>query len=566
VPRTDPPIPPSITPLPASSSSAPARSGPTLSRRTVLRTGAIAGAAAVVTVPGAAGAAASTPLFGHGVASGDPLPDAVMLWTRVTPTAASAPGSGTGPDTTVRWEVSRDRDFTSVVASGSVTATATSDHTVKVDVSGLTPATEYFYRFSAANTLSETGRTVTAPAPESAVSGLRLGVVSCANWEGGYFSAYRHLAGRDDLFAVVHLGDYLYEYGTGEYSAMPAGTGRVHEPRHEIVTLADYRIRHAQYKTDPDLRALHAAVPMIATWDDHESADNAHERGAENHDPATEGDWAARRAAATRAYIEWMPVRTDGSRLYRRFRFGTLAELSMLDLRTYRTEQPSLRAPRRSPADDHGTLTGARQMEWLTSGLTTSPTHWKLVGNPVMITPLLIPPLDPQRTGALTDLLGVPAAGVPVNTDQWDGYPADRQRLLDALRETGTGNVVFLTGDIHTTWASDVPEDAALYPAGSVATELVVPSVTSDNIDDLLGVPPRTATPPIEDAIRGLNRHIAYVELDSHGYGVLDVTPEAVQMDWFFLDDRTDPASGVTRAAGMRVRTGTAHVEPAPPL
>jgi alkaline phosphatase D len=541
-----------------------------MSRRAVLRSGAALGAAGVAAL-GTAGVASAAPnAFAHGVASGDPLPDRVILWTRVTPAPEATPGSGLGPDTAVRWEIAADEGFRAVTASGTVTATAASDHTVKVDATGLDPDTTYFYRFTSAGSgaVSPTGRTRTAPDDGASPGRLRFGVVSCANWEDGYFSAYRHLAARTDLDAIVHLGDYLYEYGTGEF-APRGGPVRRHAPLHETVTRTDYRVRHAEYKTDPDVQALHAVLPWIITWDDHEFADNAWSGGAENHQPATEGPWADRIVAARRAYLEWMPVRASGadSRLYRRLRFGDLAELSMLDLRSYRSEQVGLGPGLRDIADTNRTITGAEQMTWLTAGITSSPTRWQLVGNPVMFSPLLVPPLDPHSTSALTELLGVPATGVPINTDQWDGYAADRQRLLDAIAAADRRNVVFLTGDIHTSWACDIPVDAAAYPVGgTVATELVVASVTSQNIDDLLGVPPRTTSPAIEAAVRDLNRHVRYVELDSHGYGVLDVTPDAVQMDWMYVLDRSDPATGVRHGASLRVTDGSARVEPAAPL
>ncbi|MEE2034975.1 alkaline phosphatase D family protein [Rhodococcus chondri] len=538
-----------------------------LSRRAVLRSSAVVAGTTVFAAATARPAAAAPVMFAHGVASGDPLPDAVILWTRVTPTPDAIPGSGIGPDTPVAWEIARDKDFREIVASGSVTASATSDHTVKIDATGLDPATAYFYRFTAAGAVSATGRTHTAPAPGASLDRLRFGVVSCANWEGGFFGAYRHLAARGDLFAIVHLGDYLYEYAAGEYPVSVGTEVRRHEPAHEIVSPADYRIRHGQYKTDPDLQALHAQLPWIVVWDDHEAANDAYNGGAENHDPATEGDWAQRKAASVQAYTEWMPVRMDGSRLYRRLRFGDLAELSMLDLRSYRTEQARPGADWRTLDDDSRTITGAEQMAWLTAGLTSSPTRWQLVGNSVMIAPLLLPPLDERTTGALTELLGIPSMGVPFSTDQWDGYPVDRQRLLDAITTAGKRNVVFLTGDIHTSWGMDIPADAAAYPgAGTVATEFVVPSVTSANIDEMLGVPPRSASPSIENLMQSTNRHVHYVELDSHGYGVLDVERGTVQMDWFHLANKADPATGVRRATGLRVADGSARVEPAPPL
>ncbi|WP_241384450.1 alkaline phosphatase D family protein [Rhodococcus sp. CH91] len=531
------------------------------SRRTVLRSGIAAVGAAAFT-SAFPSAAASPAVFAHGVASGDPLPDAVILWTRVTPTPEATPGSGVGPDLVVTWEVSRSGRFDEIVSSGTVRAHAVSDHTVKVDVRGLDPDSAYFYRFRAAGAVSPIGRTSTAPAPDAPVGRLRFGVVSCSDWEGGFFTSYRHLAARDDLDAVIHLGDYLYEYAAGEFPVAGARAVRSHRPAHEIVSLADYRTRHAQYKTDPDLQALHARVPWIVVWDDHESANNAWAGGAENHDPRLEGDWRRRKAASVQAYDEWMPVRMNAGRLYRRLRYGRLAELSMLDLRTYRSEQ--IPGAGRAVGDPGRTMTGREQMKWLTAGLTSSPARWQLIGNSVMIAPVLLPPLDRRTTSALTELLGVPSEGLPYNTDQWDGYTADRRRLLDAITTAGLRNVVFLTGDIHTSWAADIPVDAARYPdAGTVATEFVVPSVTSANIDELLGVPPRTVSPALEATVTATNRHVRFVELDSHGYGVLEVTPDATQMDWFFIGDRADPNSIARRVAGYRVADGTAKVEPA---
>ncbi|RQM33747.1 alkaline phosphatase [Rhodococcus ruber] len=536
-----------------------------VSRRTALRAGgAVLGAAALAAVC-ASPASAQNSVFAHGVASGDPLPDRVILWTRVTPAPDAVPGSGLGAATAVRWEVATDGDFRDVVASGSVTTSPVSDHTVKVDATGLEPDTAYVYRFTAGDVSSPVGRTRTAPGPDTDPDRLRFAVVSCSNWEAGFFGVYRHLAARPDLDAVVHLGDYLYEYGTGEYAAGDRVV-RPHDPRHEIVTLADYRIRHGQYKSDPDLQRLHALVPWIVVWDDHESANDAWSGGAENHDPAVEGIWADRRAAALQAYLEWQPVRpggtTDAPRLYRRLQFGSLAELSMLDLRSYRSEQVN----GRRLDDPERTITGAEQMAWLTAGVASSGTRWQLVGNPVMIAPVLLPPLDERTTAALTAVAGIPAAGAPFNVDQWDGYPADRRRLLDAIRASGR-DVVFLTGDIHSSWAADIPVDAANYPgAGTVATELVVPSVTSANIDELLGVAPRTVSPSIEAAVQATNRHIGYVELDSHGFGILDVTADAVQMDWFYVLDPTDPGTGARYGTSRRVAAGTPRLAPAGPL
>ncbi|SDN69904.1 alkaline phosphatase D family protein [Allokutzneria albata] len=531
-----------------------------LDRRTLLRaTGLAVGAAGLTALPATA---TSGEVFQHGVASGDPLPTTVLLWTRVTPTPESLPGSGAGPDVDVRWQVSADPAFTQVITEGTVTTGPGRDHTVKVDATGLSPATTYYYRFRLNEAVSDTGTTRTAPAADAAVQHLRFGVVSCSNWQAGHFAAYRVLAERGDLDLVVHLGDYLYEHGPGEF---PVGYAvRPHSPAREVLTLSDYRKRHAQYKTDPHLKRLHAAVPWTITWDDHEVANNAWSGGAGNHDPATEGDWAARRAAARRAYFEWMPVRNTGDRLYRKLRFGTLAELSMLDLRSYRSKQVKILSG--EVDDPKRSLAGGEQLTWLVDGLVSSTARWKLVGNPVMISPTLIPPLPSNILGPLLSLLGLPAEGGVVFTDQWDGYTADRRTLLDALGRNKVTNTVFLTGDVHSSWACDVPADAGLYPLSpSLATELVCPSVTSDNIDDILHVPPRTAAVIAEKALRGLNRHVKWVEYDSHGAAVLDVTPSSLRMDWYFLADRTKPDSSARLAKSFRVRNGTQRVEEVDP-
>ncbi|MEV6768980.1 alkaline phosphatase D family protein [Nocardia sp. NPDC051030] len=506
---------------------------------------------------GSSTAHAQSPVFRHGIASGDPLPSGVIIWTRVTQSEDALPGSGAGGPVAVRWEVAADDSFASIAASGTHTATADSDHTVKIDVSGLAAGREYCYRFTALGQTSAVGRTHTAPDPSATPDRLRLGVVSCANWEAGYFSAYRHLAARGDLDAIVHLGDYLYEYQRGEYGGRN-GTVRPHEPAHEIVSLADYRIRHAQYKTDPDLADLHTRLPFICTWDDHESADNAWTGGAENHQPDTEGDWQSRRAAALQAYLEWMPVRSGAdSRIYRRLRFGTLAELSMLDLRSYRDQQAKSGTGWRQVDNPDRTITGKAQMDWLSAGLESAPVSWKLIGNPVMIAPLVFPPLEPATTKALTELIGIPQSGIPANVDQWDGYTTDRQHLLRTITDGNVSDVVFLTGDIHTSWAADVPVDAAAYPAGQQAgVEFVIPSVSSQSMGDMTKTPPRTASVAAETAIVGVNRHLHYAELDSHGYGVLHVDADQAQMDWFYLTDVADPNSGVRHGISFAVRRG----------
>ncbi|MCL8025029.1 alkaline phosphatase D family protein [Nocardioides bruguierae] len=560
------------------------------SRRTVLSgaaaTGLTASALTASTGTGPAAAAGSTHqtqdadeaaarraghrVFRHGVASGDPLPDAVVLWTRVTPTRDASPGSGIGPRTTVGWQVAADRAFTRVVRRGRFTTGRGRDHTVKIDVAGLAPATTYYYRFTALGQTSRTGRTRTAPSHDAALASLRVGMVSCGNWQAGYFAAYRGLADRDDLDLVLHLGDYLYEYGPGEYGYGPDDVDiRSHEPAHEMVGLADYRRRHGQYKTDRDLQRAHARHPWVVTWDDHETTNDAYDDGAENHQPDTEGDWPTRRARAHRAYDEWMPVRMagtadlrDGSRLFRRLRFGTLAQLNMLDLRTYRSQQPGL-TDGAAIDDPERTITGAQQMAWLKDSLTNDPgtPQWKVVGNPVMIAPVTFAGLPSRVTRAVDDVTGLlPDDGQPYNVDQWDGYTADRREVFAHLQDEGVTDVLFLTGDIHSGWACELPVEAGDYAVTreSVGVELVCASVTSGNLKDITGAP--EATPAVEAAILANNPHVKHLDFDNHGFCVLELTPERAQCDWFVIGDRAEVDTPITWSVSWTTQASSNRV------
>ncbi|MFD9955279.1 alkaline phosphatase D family protein [[Kitasatospora] papulosa] len=537
-------------------------------RRTVVKAAAATAIAGSVLAAATNARAAGGPAFLHGVASGDPLPDGILLWTRVTPAPDAVPGSGLGADTPVVWEIAEDKAFSRIAARGTTVARAGSDHTVKADVRGLRPATAYFFRFSVAGggaedgqgVLSPVGRTRTAPAAGASVPGIRFGVVSCANWEAGWFSPYRHLAARADLDAVLHLGDYIYEYASGSYPTQDTVV-RPHAPLHEIVSLADYRLRHATYKTDTDLQALHAAHPVIAIWDDHEFANDAWSGGAENHTPGAEGPWTARMAAAKQAYFEWMPVRasTEGT-VYRRLRFGDLAELHLLDLRSFRSEQASV--GNGAVDDPERSITGRAQLDWLKAGLTASDARWKLVGTSVMISPVAFGALPAHLLAPLAELLGLPAEGLAVNVDQWDGYTDDRKELISHLRDGAVTDTVFLTGDIHMAWANDVPVKAATYPlSASAATEFVVTSVTSDNLDDILRVAPQTVSVVAAAAVKAANRHVKWVDLDSHGYGVLDVTAERSQMDYYAVSDKTDKGAASSWVRSYRTLSGTQRVE-----
>ena len=568
-----------------------------LSRRTVFKGGAAAAAALALgtLTPEAARAAvaetAAAGVFGFGVASGDPTATEVLLWTRVTPTPEAVPGSGKGPAVTVRWELAADEAFTRVLRSGTVVADVSRDHTVKVVVSRLTPYTRYFYRFTAAGSTSPVGRTQTAPDEPGALHALRLAFVSCSNYTGGYFTAYRGLAARDDLDFVLHLGDYVYEYGNDRREAGIPGSGdrygpaaldgvRDHQPPVEMVSLADYRVRHALYKADPDLAAAHRRHPWIVIFDDHEIANDAYDTGAENHeaadDPDTpgvrpEGDFLARRERAFRAYLEWMPIRepamwqplpSKGRQFFRRYRFGDLAELSVIETRQNRSRQvPAVVNGQVNPAlaDPKRHLPDPPQLDWLTRGIATGRTAWHLVGNQTVFTRVNALPSGPVLPGQV------------FNTDQWDGYQADQRRVLDAMSRSTTDPVV-LTGDIHSSWANELPADPARYPAdgASVGVEFVCPSVTSDGFKESLGSAQAAQVATV--AARTVNPWVKYLEGIGHGFVVLDVTPERVQADFWFIrsggdkgllvDARTDPDATVAletsfvSAKGSRTVTG----------
>ncbi|WP_417288360.1 alkaline phosphatase D family protein [Corynebacterium variabile] len=570
------------------------------------RRGFLAGAAAlgaVALAPRAAAASAGgadatdTPAFAHSVASGDPLPDAVVLWTRVTPTPDATPGSGRGEPTTVRWEITSSEnssaDFSGAL-SGTVSTDASTDHTVKVDVTGLAPATDYAYRFTvldgpAAGAVSRTGRARTAPAPGADPRNLRFGVCSCANYEAGYFRAYRDMADRPDLEFTLHLGDFTYEYATGEYGGAYDTTVRRVQPPNRTVTLADYRIRQGFYHQDGDLADLLAVRPLIAIWDDHEFADNSWRDGVTGNSFEPGDDFAAMKEAATQAYLEWMPVR--GLPLQRHLRFGTLAEFIIPDLRSFRDEQQEIPAAWQggsgSDAPDR-TMMGRSQADWFTDVLTTSDTRWQLIGNEVMFVPMTLPnTLDPRIHDWLVNQVGLPSDGLALNADQWDGYMAERQRIIDVIAGgsgnadgsggSGTGaakpGVVFLTGDIHSSWAADIPAHAGDWSTRrnrrAVATEFVVPSVSAASAFDGIASSPALKEPVLaalgagESVITQVDDWFRYVDLTRHGYMAVDVTAERVQADWHHGDVLT-PDAPLTWSTSFMAVHGSPGAVPAP--
>ncbi len=454
--------------------------------------------------------------FYHGVASGDPLSDAVIIWTRVTSTA---------PSVDVDWYMALDTGMTQIVAQGLVTTDASKDYTVKVDVTGLDPYTTYYYDFKAEGRYSLRGRTKTAPVGDT--DSLRFAVVSCSSYDQGYFNAYQRIALRNDLDAVIHLGDYIYEYEEGDF-----GTVRQPVPQNEIITLSDYRMRHSHYKLDEDLRDIHQNYPFITTWDDHETANNSWFGGADNHNTG-EGDWFDRKSAGIRAYYEWMPLRkpdpSDDERIYRQVSYGDLADFFVLDTRLEGREEQdgtSNNSPTRS-------ILGPDQFEWLTAGMKNSNAQWKVLAQQVMMAPLEI-------------------FGSTVNEDQWDGYAPERRKLYDTLMMNNIQDMVVLTGDIHTSWANDLPLSGYNSGTGanSAGVEFITPSITSPGLPINIGVP----------LLQLGNPHMKYINLDEHGYYVLSLNKLRTQADWYYVTDIDAPSNGESYVQTWYTNTGSRHL------
>jgi alkaline phosphatase D len=488
----------------------------------------------------------SEEVFRHGVASGDPLPDRVFLWTRVS--------GDTEDPVEVRWTVALDEGLEDVVASGTAVARAEQNHTVHVDAAGLSPGTAYWYGFDGLGASSRTGRTKTLPhgRPER----IRFGVCSCAKYTAGHFNVYGRLADRDDLDFLLHLGDYIYELGNDDPNAPAGEIGRAAEPPHECITLEDYRRRYAHHRLDPDLQRLHARLPFISTLDDHEICDNTWREGAKRHDPS-EGPWVEREAAALRAWREWLPVRLpseDPLQVFRRFRIGELADLVVLDGRTRRDEESG--APEVMD-DPERTILGPEQERWLLDLLEGSDAMWRLLGNSVMIGQVYTR-LMPEDVGEPLGELGVLTKREHgPEPDQWDGYPAARDRLFQAVEEHRVGNVVFLSGDVHTAWAVDLKRDVADEQERALAVEFVTPSVTTANLDEhLADAPAGLTSEEIEEHVCEGNPHVRWVDLDRHGFIAVDVTAERVQADWWFADGVREPSDAVEHGASWLVRSG----------
>lgn len=473
--------------------------------------------------------------FYFGLASGDPLPDAVILWTKVLPDSS-------GP-IEVRWEVAADSLFSEIRQKGTTRAVPENGYTVKIDVKGLSPNTSYYYRFSALGRRSPVGRTRTAPEIGSPVDSIRLAVVSCSNYEAGYFNAYRALARERDLAAVLHLGDYIYEYAVGVYG--DTSLGRTHLPSHEIVSLDDYRIRYGQYRLDEDLQEVHRLHPFITIWDDHEITNNAYVAGAQNHQPG-EGNYEDRKAAARQAYYEWLPVRDKLSgELYRQLSFGLLADLFMLDERLAgRTSQAdSLSQP--GFADSTRTMLGKEQRQWLLGNLAASEAQWKIIGNQVIFSDLNFEGIIP---------------GWQINLDAWDGYPFEKKQILNFLEQNSIENTIFVTGDSHCSWAFEVPAGQQAYrergSEAALAVEFGATSITSSNYDERVGM---DTVAMLTNMYRAPERnpHLKYVDLAQHGFLLLKLTQEKATAEWHYVSTIREARAKTSVGKRFSVKTGS---------
>ena len=441
--------------------------------------------------------------FPYGVASGDPYSESVVLWTAIHPTQSVE---------TLVWECTSDSTFHYIDISGIAMTTANSGGTVKVIARGLQASTHYYYRFWWNESTSPVGRTKTAP-PPNAMEPIKLGVVSCANYEAGFFHAYKALAAQEGLDAVVHLGDYLYEYAP--IKAKWTLAERKHIPNHELLSIEDYRLRYAQYHQDPDLQALHAAHPIIAIWDDHEIANNSYQSGAQNHQ-AEEGAYLDRAKAAMQAYREWMPIREDQPQGYRVLRFGQMVDLILLETRLDgRTAQPKKNEDRFQPEEVHHMMS-PHQRDWLLGSLEQSQAAYRVICNQVIFSPLNLGVLPSKKVASY-------------NLDAWDGYAKERD-LLSSYFAT-SAPVVILTGDSHCAWA--------FQNKGYV--ELCVQSITSPNFNEF--------AQPLIARLAGFllkweNHNLEFVNTRDHGFMLVEFGQAYVESTWVFMDEIKQKAGG----------------------
>ena len=465
--------------------------------------------------------------FYHGVASGDPLPDRVIIWTRVTPDDSLS-------SIDVSWEVARNPAFNQIVKEGTITTSPAKDYTVKVDVDGLDANSYYYYRFSALDNTSPIGRTKTLPSGDADT--VKFAVVSCSNWQHGYFNAYDRVAEKQ-VNAVLHLGDYIYEYGIDN----ARNVDRRHLPEHEIITVDDYRTRYSQYHLDKGLRNMRQQHPMIAIWDDHEVANNSFVAGAQNHQP-NEGDYLARKAAAKKAYYEWIPIRENDNH-YRSFSFGNLAELIMLDERLEGRTKPAEGFDDPIYPDQDRSMLGSKQLNWFEGRLKNTRARWKVIGNQVVFSDLDRSVVSPKN---------------PRNMDSWDGYPAEKQKVAQMIKNNDIGNVIFLTGDTHASWAFEVVADPMRKNQKRdyqpLAVEFGTTSISSTNSNESM---PDDSVKVREQALMQANPHLKFVNQRDHGYLLLTLTPATAQADWYFVGTILTPDDSETLAKSLQVRANS---------
>lgn len=505
--------------------------------------------------------------FTHGVASGEPSQDSVLLWTRFVPDGGAA--------ARVTAELAETGDFARPVAGGTVVTGAFRDWTAKLTLAGLQPGRRYFYRFSAGGQVSPVGQTRTLP--DGRVDSFRMAVFSCANLPFGYFNAYAYAAARDDLHLGIHLGDYFYEYKRGTYpSEAEAVAARVLDPAGELIQLADYRARYACYRADPDLQRLHARLPMLASTDDHETANDSWEGGAENHNPG-EGDWTLRKIAALQAWREWMPV---SDMPWKAYEIGDLGTYFRTETRLLgRSQPPDLGAILGHGGDPAAALTafrdgawqdpartmmGSEQESWLAGAMRRSVQagkRWQVVGvgavmgstkAPAVAANWLSPSTPDYIASRVKVALLAARLGLPNNLDAWDGYPAARSRLLGAAQQAGA-DLVMLAGDSHNAWAFDLAEGGK--PAG---VEFDGHSVTSPGYESFF---PQVAPADVAKAVIGANPALKWAATSRRGYMAVTLTPEAATCDWVFLQTIAGRSTKIAHSHRMQTRAGRRTVE-----
>lgn len=492
--------------------------------------------------------------FLHGVASGDPTETSVILWTRVTPDSTVM-----GNSIDVAWTIADDPNLENIIQSGMAEATMDRDFTLKLTVTDLEAGSTYYYGFEALGKHSLTGKTKTTPTD---TEHLKFGVLNCVNFQTGYFNAFHRLADRNDLDAIIFLGDLFYEYGDGVVANSSIVADRPIEPKHEIVTLDDYRLRYSTYHLDTNFIRLLQQYPFISVWDDHEFANNAWIGGSTNHDPNNEGPWDDRKAAAQQAFFEWTPITEHPeNHIQRSIRYGDLAEIIMLDTRIVGREEPFFDILDPGVNNPDRTLLGAEQKAWMKDQVLNSDAKWKILGNQVVFAKFSM--------GWLTMLAPVQSFYQYESQflDGWKGYPAEQQEVLDFISDNEIDNLIFLSGDIHTTFALDLPNtpnevmivdtstltQVPIYSPspdydpetgeGSLAVEMIVPSATSPNFDEIFD--PFTANfiqgfissdIVFQDTIEfgNPNPHLKYSHLTGHGYFIMDIKPDSVQGNWYY--------------------------------